>query len=178
VYKAQKSDLRKRIPAPLLYAGGAMLFLLLVSLFGVTLGSLIGPLMLTGFGLLLMVPAWRSTPKLQSRASFLAVPGAFFAMLGVMNFTASFLRHEQIWAYGWLLLPAAIIAGVMYMKRYDADSRIHAWGNSVLRVLVTLTLALGLFLELLVFRTFGPLWPFMVIGLGVYLFVKHQRSKA
>lgn len=178
IYKAQTSELRKRVPAPLMIAGGGILLLLAVTFFGVSIGSLIGAAMVSGFGLLLMIPAWKSTEDDRSRASFLAVPGAFLAMLGALQFLAALFQHGEIWSYGWLLLPAAAVGGLMYAKRFNKMARVHVWGQSVLRILVTLTLAFGLFLELLVYRTFGPLWPFMVIGLGVYLFIRHQRSKA
>lgn len=178
IYKAQTSDLRKRAPKPIVLAGGAILFLLLVGLLGVSVAGLFGAAMVSGFGLLLLVPAWNSTADRQSKAAFLAIPGAFFAMLGVLQFVGALLQHDQIWTYGWLLLPAATIGGWIYWKRFDKGSRVHGWGNSALRILVTLTLALGLFLELIVYRTFGPWWPFLVIGFGIYLFIRHQRSKA
>ncbi len=178
IYKAQTSELRKRVPAPLMIAGGGILLLIAVTVFGVSIGSLIGAAMVGGFGLLLMLPAWKSTEDHRSKASFLAAPGAFLAMLGVLQFLAALFQHEEIWTYGWLLLPAAVIGGIMYAKRFDRKARVHVWGESILRILVALTLAFGLFLELLVYRTFGPLWPFMVIGLGVYLFIRHLRSKA
>ena len=99
-------------------------------------------------------------------------------MLGVLMFVTTLLRHEQSWAYAWLLLPAATVGGLLYAKRFNQGSSVHKWGNSLLRILVALTLALGLFMELLVFNTFGPLWPFLLIAFGIALFVRHQRSKA
>ena len=178
VYKAQMSELKRRIPTPLLVVGGGVLFLLFTAVFGVSLGGLFSAPIVSGFGLLMLLPAWKATEERQSKAALLAVPGAFFAMLGVLMFVTTLLRHEQSWAYAWLLLPAATVGGLMYARRFNKGSSVHKWGNSLLRILVALTLALALFMELLVFNTFGPLWPFLLIAFGIALFVRRQRSKA
>jgi|GEM_PF-2191523 hypothetical protein len=176
VYKAQRSAVVRRLPGPV----GLLLFtvgvFLVTRLLGVDLLALLWPLLILGFGLLLMWPAWESSPENPHALSLLAVPGAVIATLGGVSFLTVLLDHGQSWAYAWLLLPAAVIGGIMLVKRHDENSRIHKRGMAVLRVLVALTLAVGLFLELLVFQTLGPWWPFVVMGAGIYLFVRHQRT--
>jgi len=132
--------------------------------------------MILGFGLLLMWPAWASETEKPHPLSLLAVPGAVIATLGGVSFLTVLLDHGQSWAYAWLLLPAAVIGGIMLVKRHDENSRVHTRGMAVLRALVAMTLAVGLILELLVFQTLGPWWPFLVMGTGVFLFIRHQRN--
>lgn len=176
VYKAQRSAVVRRLPGPL----GLLVFVagvfLVTRLLGISLLALLWPLLILGFGLLLMWPAWESAPNKPHSLSLLAVPGAVIATLGGVLFITVLLDHGQSWAYAWLLFPAAVIGGIMLVKRHDENSRVHARGMAVLRGLVVLTLAVGLILELLVFQTLGPWWPFLVMGAGIIMFVRHQRT--
>jgi hypothetical protein len=177
IYKAQTSYLQRRtvIPAGVLLGGAALL--ILVGILPISLAGALWPLVIVAAGLLLLWPAWKSTPDQQSRLNFLAVPGAVVVALGALVFVMNLLGHWASWMYAWFLLPAAAIGGVMYWKRFEPKHRVHDSGYKALRALVALALGLGLFFELLVFRTFGPWWPLLVVGFGVILFVRNQRRK-
>jgi hypothetical protein len=42
--------------------------------------------------------------------------------------------------------------------------------------MVIVFMALAVFFEVLVFQSLGIWWPVLLIGLGLYLFVKNKRS--
>lgn len=177
IYKAQRMDLKRRTPTPAVLLIGAGAVLLALNLFNVSLSALIWPLIVFALpGVLLMWPARNATGEPISPWAYLAVPGAFLVTWGVLAFAMFLTGHWEAMAYMWPLLPAGAVAGLMYAKRYDSKSSVHRRGEAFLRAMVALALGFALVFELLIFRSFGPWWPLALIGFGIVLFVRHQRS--
>lgn len=178
VYKAQaKAAMNRSLtrPAALLVIGGAIL--LIATLSGMPMLEIFAPvLFIGGFGALLMLPAYRATAEKPSQVGFLAVPGAFFLAIGTLISTLIAFDHPEAMAYAWTVIPVSVMAGLMYWKRFDAESGVHAFGQKFIRVFFYLFLGFGLFFELLVFETLGPWWPLLLVAAGVYLFWQDRRQ--
>ena len=141
--------------------------LLVLNLLNISIMSLAWPLWVLLPGIALSYPAYHL--RRHSRLNYLAIPGAFFlavgGLLGVMNL----FNHFEAWAYTWTLLPAAMVAGTMYAKRYDPSSSIHTSGPRFIRGSLITCGVLAAIFELLIFQTLGPWWPLLLIGGGLYL---------
>ena len=174
VYKAQVKGQQTSVPKLALVLIGAGLFFLAANLFPFSLFALVWPLFIIGPGLLLLWPAYRSTPEATHSLAFLAVPGAFLLGLGLLLATMSITGHWESWAYAWTLLPAAIIAGVVYMKRHQPESRLHERGHRIIRTLVIACMGLAILFELFIFPGREEWWPLLLIGAGLYLFFKER----
>ena len=179
VYKAQaKAELaghRASPPRLALVLIGAGLFFLAANLFPFVFFGLLWPLFIIGPGLLLLWPAYQATAESPRSLAFLAVPGAFLVGLGLLLGMMNLTDHWESWAYAWTLLPVAAIAGAIYMKRHRPESRIHKHGHRLIRALVVAFMGLALFFELFVFTGREEWWPLLLIGAGVYLFVKQRK---
>ncbi|MDT8307082.1 MAG: hypothetical protein RRC07_14215 [Anaerolineae bacterium] len=174
VYKAEmKAPARPRSVWPALLIGGGLVLLspaLLPDELWLPLILLVAP------GLLLMWPAYRSTTEARSSLSVLAIAGAPTLLVGLLLLVMGVTHHYGSWAYAWLLLPAAVVAGAMYVKRFEPDHSVHTTGYRVVRALILATMALAIFFELFVFRGIGAWWPLMLIALGGYLWLRDKRS--
>ncbi len=174
VYKAERKARSEPASAwPLLLIGGG-LFLLLPTLLPDRLWAPL--LFLVAPGLLLLWPAYRSTAERRSSFSFLAIPGAILLLLGALTVISGVTSHYGSWAYSWVLLPGAGVAGAMYMKRFEPDHPIHNSGHRVLRGLIVVFMALAVAFELFFFRGLGAWWPLMLVALGFYLWLRDKRS--
>lgn len=175
VYKAQVKERKPALPTvPLVLIGGG-LFLLAANLLPFSLFGFIWPLFIIGPGLLLMWPAHKATPETPNVLAFLAIPGAFLVGLGLLLGVMSISDHWESWAYAWTLLPAAAVAGALYMKRHQPQSRLHKSGHRLIRTLVVAFMGLAILMELFIFPGREEWWPLLLIGAGLYLVVK-QRS--
>jgi hypothetical protein len=181
VYKAQaKAGLNRSLnlgrPAVLLVLGGV--FLLLASLYGIPLHEILMPLVIIGgLGVLLLWPAHRATAERPSQFGFLAIPGAFFLAFGVMVSTLIMLNRLEAILYLWTFLPMAVMAGIMYWKRFEQESGVHEFGQKFIRAFFYLFLGLGLFFELLVFQSLGPWWPLVLVAAGLFLLWQERRGR-
>ena len=151
--------------------------LLIANLFGLELIEFLWPGFIVTPGLLLMWPAANATAEKQSRLSFLAVPGAMMVMLGGLLFAMNLTDHFEAMAYSWTLLVAAAAAGLMYIRRFQPNHRIHERGPKLVRTMGMLFLGLATFFELVVFGTYNPLLPLALIGIGIYMLVRRQRQQ-
>lgn len=177
IYKAQaKAALAGRNLRPATIAIGAGVGLLVLTLSGAAAGLLAPVLVLGGIGAALMWPAYRQNQGETNNWSFLAGPGAMLITLGLTIFMLSLFNHEEAWGYMWTLLPISFITGLGYARRNDPDHPIHTKGKKAIRLFSWIAVGLGLFLELLVFQTFGPWWPLLIIGYGVYLLAKERKA--
>lgn len=182
VYKAQEKAALTRRPmsstALTLIGGGAAL--LVANLLGFSLLEFFAPLLfIGGFGLLLMQPARKmQAGDHPSFWAWLAVPGAFFLTLGTLVFLLLIVDHPEAFAYAWTLFPASIAAGIMYIRRHDENHKIHETGYKLIRTMLFLFMGLGAFFELLVFETLGPWWPLLLVGTGIYLYMKEKNGEA
>ncbi len=158
--------------APWMLIGGGVI-LLALNLFHVSLMSIAWPFFILIPGLLMLLPAYRSTSSDVSAWSWLAVPGAFMSLLGVLLIATNF-GHGEIWAYGWTLFPASVVAGMMLMHRQDRSQPIHVSGRKFIRASLIVFLGLGLFFELIAFASMGPWWPVLLIAWGVYMVAKNR----
>lgn len=176
IYKAQEKAVVGRSmsgTATALIIGGSAL--LVANLAGFSLLEFLAPLIfIGGFGLLLIQPAVRATAANQSPWVWLAVPGSFFLTLGSLIFLMGIVDHFESFAYAWTLLPAAVVAGIMYVRRFEENHPIHERGTKMIRTFLMMFMGMGLFFELLVFETLGPWWPLLLIGAGVYLAMKNR----
>lgn len=177
IYKAQEkaaAAYRGWRPATVAIASGVGLLALTLS--GAAAGILAPMIILGGIGAALMWPAYRQNQGETNNWSFLAGPGAMLIALGATIFILGLFNHEEAWAYLWTILPISFITGLGYARRHDPNHPIHSRGRQATRTLGWIAVGLGLFLELLVFQTFGPWWPIFIIGYGVYLLAK-QRNR-
>lgn len=174
VYKAQLKQpvgTRSQWPLLLIAAGALLLLPRFVP------RDLWGPLFfIVAPGLLLLWPAHCSTAESRSSFSFLAIPGAILATIGVLLVVMGITDHYGSWAYAWTLLPAAGVGGAMYMSRFDADHPIHRTGYKVVRALIVTFMVLAIFFELFAFHGMGAWWPLMLIAAGAYLWLRDKRS--
>ena len=156
----------------------AGIILLLANLFNFHLISLLWPGFIIGPGLLMMWPAYRETDDHQSFMAYLAVPGAVVTMVGLMLFVMNLTGAFEAWAYVWTLLPAAAAAGMMYVKRFDTASKVHETGRKFIKAMVMLCGAFAIFFELIIFQSYRPWLPLLMIGYGIYLLVQNRRQDA
>jgi hypothetical protein len=170
IYKAQEKIKLNSEPSPvpwiLIGVGGV---LLLASIFNVHLIEFLWPGFIIVPGLLMMVPAYRSTAVDQSSWSFLAIPGAIFLMIGGLTSVMNLFDHFEAWAYCWPLIPAAVAGGVLYMTRFDGNANLERRANRFIRYMVMLMVGLAFFFEIIVFENFNPLMSIGLILFGFYL---------
>jgi hypothetical protein len=178
LYKAQTGKLmdvsKVSVPAVLLIGGGAAL--LAANLLRIDLMNYLWPAFVIGTGALLLWPAHKSTADRQSAWLWMAIPGAMIAMQGALLFVMNLVNHFEAMAYSWTLVLAAGAAGWMYMKRFDPTSNAQEKGHRFIRAMVILFMGLATAFEVLAFQSMGSWWPLLLIGFGVYLFVKNQRK--
>ena len=155
---------------------GAGVVLLMSNLLGFHLIDVLWPMFVIGPGVLMLIPAYQSTAAHQSRASFLAVPGAMFATIGILLFAMNVTDHFEAWAYSWTLLVASVPAALMYIKRFEPTHRIHETGHKLIRTMFYLFMGFAVFFEIIIFENFNPILPLGLIGFGVYLLMKNRRE--
>jgi len=175
VFKAQTG---KRFERPSwlavgLVAGG--LGLLAVNIFHIDLMSYLWPAFIVLPGLVMLLPAYKSTSKRDNILNFLAIPGAMAVALGVLLFLMNLVDHFESMAYIWPLVISAGVVGLMYMERFDPESTVHENGHRFIRVMVFAFMGLAVFFEILVFNSLGGLWPLLLVGLGVYVYLKNRK---
>lgn len=180
IYKAQKQSLTTksapRAAVRLIVAGGILLAL---TLSGVAILPLVAPLLfISGFGALLMWPAAKSTAGHKNNWSFLAAPGAAIIALGAIVFVLNLIDYSEASLYLWTVLPIAFTGGMMFARRYEEKHPIHVNGPRFIRILSIIGGVLGLIFELFVFNTFGPWWPLILVGYGLYLMMTRRRDIA
>ena len=175
VEEANKLQRRQALPAYGVIAIGAAL--LVANLFGFALIDVLWPGFVLAPGLMLLWPAYNSTPDRSSRLSFLAVPGAMMITVGTLLFIMNLTGYFEAWAYSWPLVLGSVAWGLMYMRRYELEHRVHHSGYNFLRLMVLLAMGFAVFFELIIFGSFNPLLPLGIIGFGVYLLVKERRAE-
>lgn len=177
LYKTEQKSLatHNHLPAFSLIGIGAAL--LLANLFQIQLMSLLWPGFVIVPGLLLLLPAQRSTEFYRHPLSFLAVPGAFIATTGLLLFVMNITNYYQAWAYAWTLLLAGTAAGLAYIHRFDPYHQVHEIVNRFNRVMLYLFIGFAIFFELLIFGTLNPWLALALIAYGVYMLVNAKRPK-
>jgi hypothetical protein len=177
IYKAQeKIKLNAEtspVPWILIGAGGV---LLLASIFNLHLIDYLWPGFIIIPGLLMMVPAYKSTVVDQSRWSFLAIPGAIFLTVGGMTFVMNLFDHFEAWAYCWPLIPAAVAGGVLYLTRFDGNADLERRAHKFIRYMVMFVVGLAFFFEIIVFENFNPLMSLGLILFGFYLLRQDRKN--
>jgi hypothetical protein len=174
VFKAQTG---KDLPKVSGWAIGlivAGLALLAVNMLHLDLMSYLWPAFIVGPGLVMLLPAYKATTKHDNILAFLAIPGAMAIALGGFMFLMNLVDHFESMAYIWPLIIAAGVVGLMYMERFDSTSTVHENGHRFIRVMVLVFMGLALFFEVLVFESLGGWWPLMLVGLGLYVFLKNR----
>ncbi|MFN2104514.1 MAG: hypothetical protein ACK2U5_16050 [Candidatus Promineifilaceae bacterium] len=177
IYKAQeKARLNASTPfLPWLLIGGGIV-LLLASMLDIHLMDVLWPLFIAVPGLLLVYPAYKSTAAEQSNWSFLAVPGAIFLTVAAMTFVMNLFDYFEAWAYTWPLIPAAVAGGVLYMTRFDDNSRLETRAHKFIRMMGMLVVGLAFFFEIIVLEHFNPLMALGLIVFGLYLLVQERKK--
>ncbi len=174
-----KAEVGKRGVKPLLplLLIGAGLVLLVINVFRVNVMAFLWPGFIIGTGLVMMWPAYKSTEEQRSSLSFFAIPGAMIAANGALLFLMNMFDHFGSMAYAWTLILAAGAWGYLYMKRFDEEDAATEKIRGFIRVMVLAFMGLAAVFELLVFQSLGGWWPLLVIGLGLYLWVRESRSE-
>ena len=176
VLKAEisKKSIKPLLPILLILAGMA---LLVFNVFHIDMAGLLWPGFIIGSGLLMIWPAYRSTPEKQSSFSFFAIPGAMIVANGALLFLMNMFDHYESMAYAWTLVLAAGAWGYLYMKRFEQPNEKTDKVRRFIRTMVLAFMALAVIFELLIFQSLGGWWPLLVIGLGIYLWVRESRSE-
>ena len=174
VEETRKLQRSQALPAYGVIAIGVAL--LVTNLFGFELIEVLWPGFVLAPGLMLLWPAYNSTPNRQSKVAFLAVPGAMMVTVATLLFIMNLTDYFEAWAYSWPLVLASVGWGLMYMKRFEPEHRVHHNGYNFLRLMVLMAMGFAIFFELIVFGSFNPLLPLGIIGFGVYLLIKNRRE--
>lgn len=127
-------------------------------------------------GLLLLWPSQQSTAVRQHPLSFLAVPGAILTTVGLLLFAMNLTNHFEAWAYSWPLIPISVAAGLMYMKRFDPEHKIHENGRKFIRVMSLILIGFALFFEVIIFGSLQPWIPVALIGYGAYMLLRSRKQ--
>lgn len=177
VYKAEEAaKLKAQTSAPAILLIGVGAILLLANVFEIHLIDMLWPGFILGPGLLLMYPAYKSTAESQSKAAFLAIPGAMIAAFGALLFAMNLSGHYEAAAYSWPLVIAAAAGGVMYVSRYDDNAALQERGLKFVRAMVLLFIGMAFFFEIILFENFNPSMSVGLIGLGLYLLLRGRRE--
>lgn len=174
VFKAQTG---KQLERPSWLATGLIVIglgLLAVNFFHIDLIDYLWPAFIVGPGMLMLLPAYKSTSKRDNVLNFLAIPGAMVVALGSLMFLMNLVDHFESMAYIWPLVISAGVVGLMYMERFDPDSTVHENGHRFIRMMVMAFMGSALFFEVLVFESLGGWWPLLLVGMGVYVFLKNR----
>jgi vacuolar-type H+-ATPase subunit I/STV1 len=177
VLKAETGKPRDVVSAmPLLLVGtGAVI--LAANLLHIHLIDFLWPSFIIGPGLVMLWPAYQSTPESRSSWSFLAVPGAMAVALGGLLFLMNLVNHFESMAYVWTLVLAAGAQGYAYMKRFEENGQAAEKAYRFVRTMLLAFMGLATIFELFIFRSLGDWWPVLLIGLGIYMFFKSRRSE-
>jgi dolichol kinase len=173
IEESRKVQRHQALPAYGVIAIGVAL--LISNLFGFELITILWPGFVIAPGLALLWPAYNSTPERQSPLAFLAVPGAIMIIVGTLLFIMNLTNYFEAWAYSWPLVLASVAWGLMYLKRFEPEHRVHHNGYNFMRLMVLVAIGFAVFFELLIFGSVNPLLPLGVIGFGVYLLVNRER---
>ncbi len=173
IEEAGKLQRRQALPAYGVIAIGVVL--LLSNLFNFHLINVLWPGFVITPGLMLLWPAYSSTPQRPKTLSFLAVPGAMTIITGILLFIMNLTNHFEAWAYSWPLVLGSVAWALMYMKRFEPQHRVHHTGYNFMRLMVLLAMGFAVFFELIVFGSFNPLLPLGIIAFGVYLLIKERQ---
>ncbi|MFN2188707.1 MAG: hypothetical protein ACK2T3_08075 [Candidatus Promineifilaceae bacterium] len=176
VLKAEigKRGVKPLVPMVLIAAG---VVLLVINVFHVNVMGFLWPGFIVGIGLAMMLPAYNSTPDNRSSLAFFAIPGAMVVANGALLFLMNMFDHFGSMAYAWTLVLAAGAWGYLYMKRFDAPDDKTEKVRGFIRVMVLAFMGLAAIFELLFFQSLGGWWPLLVIGLGLYLWIRESRSE-
>ena len=179
LYKAEeKNKLQHQgswLPLAVIGTGVVLLF---ANLFMVNPMSFLWPGFVIVPGLLLLWPSAQSTAVRQHPLSFLAVLGALLTAVGVLLFAMNLTDHFEAWAYCWTVVPMSVAAGLMYIKRFDPTHRVHENGRKFIRLFTFIWVGLAIFFELIIFGTFQPWMPLVLIVGGLYLLLHERRQAA
>ena len=178
IYKAEE---RKQLALPSAWPAYSVIAvgiaLLAANIFQIQLINILWPGFVLAPGLLLLWPAHSSTEYRNHSLSFLAVPGAFIAMTGLLLFIMNITDHFEAWSYAWTLTFAAAAAGLSYIYRFEPTHHIHEKAHKFIRMMGYLFIGFAVFFELVIFGNLTPWLPVALIGYGVYMLVKNNRTK-
>jgi uncharacterized membrane protein YidH (DUF202 family) len=178
VLKAEVRNKNLRASWPAILLIGIGLVLLSSKVFGFFLMDFMWPGFVVGSGLLMLYPAYISTPEKRRSLAFFAIPGAMTVATGILLFMMNLTNHFESMAYAWTLILAAGAGGYIYYNRFeDTDNSIEK-AHRFIRTMVLLFMGMAMFFELLIFQSFGYWWPLIIIGLGAYMLIKERRSKS
>ena len=180
IYKTEEAAKLSKINSsslPALAIIGVGILLLAAAIFDFHLIDILWPGFVIAPGLLLMWPAYKATAESPSKLSFLAVPGAMIATVGGLLFVMNITGYFDAWAYSWTLVIAAAVAGLMYAKRFDEDSRVHEKGYKFIRFMGFLFVGMAIFFEIVAFEHFNPLTSLAIIAFGFYMLMKDRKTQ-
>jgi vacuolar-type H+-ATPase subunit I/STV1 len=147
------------------------------NLLGFGFMELMWPWFIVGIGLLLLIPAQKSTIQKRNAFSFMAIPGMVVVGLGGLLFVMTLTDHYESMAYSWILLLACGALGNAFWRRHDREQLIDERTHQFVRKTVLAFMVFAVLFELIIFQSIGPWWPVLIIGLGAYLMHKDRRSK-
>lgn len=176
VLKAETGKARSIVSAAPVLLVGAGAAILLANLLHIHLIDFLWPGFIIGPGLLMLWPAYQSTPESRSSWSFLAIPGAMAVALGVLLFLMNLVDHFESMAYAWTLILAAGAQGYAYMKRFEENGQAAEKAYRFIRTMLLAFMGLATIFELFIFRSLGDWWPVLLIGLGAYMYIKSRRT--
>ena len=174
VEEAGKLQRNQALPAYGVIAIGVAL--LITNIFDFPLREILWPGFVLAPALMLLWPAYKSTPEYRSRLDFLAVPGAMMLTVGVLLFVFNLTSYFEAMAYSWPLILASAGWALTYMHRFEPEHSVHQSGYKFMRAMILLSMGLVVFFEVIAFGNRNPLLPLAVIGYGIYMLVKNRRN--
>ncbi|MEX1247997.1 MAG: hypothetical protein WEA61_05900 [Anaerolineales bacterium] len=127
------------------------------------------PFIIIGFGALFFVIMLASGKS----AAPLAIPGSIFAGIGLVLFLQVLTGHWASWAYGWTLILVMVGVGIYIMGMWSNEEDHHDAGRRVMGIGLMMFILFGAFFEM-IFNSmpFAQLvFPIALIVLGGYLIV-------
>jgi hypothetical protein len=171
----RESPLGSMLPGLLFVAAGAGL--LTINLFNISLKIQLWPLFIIVAGLLMLFPAYQAAPDHASTAvvTMLAALGVLLVTIGLLLSVMEWINRYEGWAYAWTLLPAAVVAGRLYARRFELDSPERQTALRLIQLFLIAFAVLAILFEMLIFNGYGQWWPLLLILLGLYLLFQGRR---
>jgi hypothetical protein len=167
-------------------------------------GSLVGGLILVGFGLVALLTQW--VPGLSGlnfwgsfwpliivgfgalffvvmlssgrQAAPLAIPGSIFAGIGLLMLIQNFTGHWESWAYGWTVIIMSVGIGIFLMGTWASEVTQREAGRRVFSIGLILFVIFGAFFEM-IFNTMplsNVVFPIALIVLGGWLILARSGA--
>lgn len=137
--------------------------------------SMLWPMFILGPGLVML---WLAASGGKTGAAAMSIPGMLVTGTGALLFVQNITGYWSSWAYAWTLFGVFLGMGFMLMGQKLEDSSLHNLGRVFAQVSLVGFGLFAFFFEaiLKISGGVGPLFPVLLIGLGLYLLSRGMGS--